>query len=299
MVGPSAGGAWPGVTVPQPSASPTDAPTPTQLLALARRTAAEAAALVAAGRATAADHVQVKSSPVDVVTAVDRASEEMVVGRLLQARPDDGVLGEEGASRTGTSAVRWVVDPIDGTVNFLYGAPGFAVSIAAEVDGVTVAGVVHDVVSGEVFSAARGEGAWLDAPGAARRRLTGRAPTTLEQALVGTGFGYDADRRRVEGAVLAGLLPLVRDVRRLGSAALEICWAAAGRMDAFYQLELQPWDLAAAVLVAEEAGLLVTGLPGRPPGDPVVVAAGPGLVGPLVELLDGLYAVQPIDRPGG
>jgi myo-inositol-1(or 4)-monophosphatase len=294
-IGSSTPAAWPGVTVPQPSARPT----PAQLLALALRTAAEAAALVAAGRATAADHVHVKSSPVDVVTAVDRATEEMVVGRLLQERPADGVLGEEGASRTGTSAVRWVVDPIDGTVNFLYGAPGFAVSIAAEVDGVTVAGVVHDVVSGEVFSAARGEGAWLETPGAGRRRLSGRAPTTLEQALVGTGFSYAADRRRVEGAVLAGLLPLVRDVRRLGSAALEICWAAAGRMDGFYQLELEPWDLAAAVLVAEEAGLVVTGLPGRPVADPVVVAAGPELVGPLVALLDGLYAGQPVDRSGG
>ncbi|MPQ96738.1 inositol monophosphatase [Modestobacter sp. I12A-02628] len=272
-----------------------------ELLALARATAAEAAGLVAAGRATAADDVQPKSSPVDVVTAVDRACEELVVRRLLAARPDDGVLGEEGAAREarapragdGTGRVRWVVDPIDGTVNFLYGVPAYAVCIAAELDGVAVAGVVHNAATGEVFSAARGRGAWREAPGAAPSRLTGRAPTTLDLALVGTGFGYAAGLRRREGAIVADLLPLVRDVRRYGSAALEMCEVAAGRLDAFYELDLHRWDHAAAAVVVREAGMVVTGLPGRPVGEPMVVAAGPTLAGPLVELLDRLCAEHP------
>ena len=260
-----------------------------ELLALALATAEAAAALVVAGRAGAADDVGVKSSPVDVVTAVDRASEALVVERLLGSRPGDGVLGEEGAARTGTSRVRWVVDPIDGTVNFLYGLPTFAVSLAAELDGAAVVGVVRNVTSGEVFSAVRGRGAWLTEPGAAPRQLSGRPPTTLDRALVGTGFGYAAALRRREGAVVAGLLPLVRDVRRIGSAALDLCDVAAGRTDAFYEAELSPWDTAAGALVVQEAGLVVTGLPGRAVNEPMVVAAGPELVGPLLELLDRLW----------
>jgi myo-inositol-1(or 4)-monophosphatase len=140
------------------------APAPSDLLALAVEVAREAADLVAAGRASAAESVDVKSSPVDVVTAVDRASEQLITGRLLAARPDDGLLGEEGASRTGTSAVRWVVDPIDGTVNFLYDVPAYAVSIAAEVDGAVVAGVVLNVATGELFTGSAGGGAFLATP---------------------------------------------------------------------------------------------------------------------------------------
>jgi myo-inositol-1(or 4)-monophosphatase len=259
-----------------------------QLLELARATAVEAAALVAAGRATAADRVDTKSSPVDVVTAVDTASEQLIVGRLLAARPADGVLGEEGASRTGTSGVRWVVDPIDGTVNYLYGLPSYAVSIAAEVDGETVAGVVLNAATGELFSAVRGGGAWLGAPGAAPQRLHGSTPAALDQALVATGFGYRVEQRRQQGAVVAGLLPEVRDIRRHGSAALELCAAAAGRVDAYYELDLNPWDQAAGALVAAEAGLVVTGTHGRPFAEPMAVAAAPGIAGPLVALLEQL-----------
>src|SRR4051794_32716483 len=176
-------------------------PDPAELLALAVDTAREAAALVARGRATAADQVDVKSSPVDVVTDVDRASEALVVGRLLAARPDDGVLGEEGASREGRSPVRWVVDPIDGTVNFLYGLPAYAVSIAAEVDGAVVAGVVLNVATGELFSAVAGGGAQLTLPGAANPvRLAVGGPPSLDRALVATGFGYRVEQRRAQGA---------------------------------------------------------------------------------------------------
>jgi myo-inositol-1(or 4)-monophosphatase len=262
----------------------------TDLLELARATAEEAALLVGAGRSTAADQVDTKSSPVDVVTAVDKASEALIVRRLLEARPDDGVLGEEGASTEGTSGVRWVVDPIDGTVNFLYGLPAYAVSIAAEVDGRTVAGVVLNAATGELFTAVRGRGAWLTAPGSAVVQLHGSAPVSLEQTLVATGFGYRVAQRRLQGAVVAGLLPEVRDIRRHGSAALELCAAAAGQVDAYYELDLKPWDHAAGALVAAEAGLVVTGTQGRPFAEPMAVAAAPTIARPLVELLERLHA---------
>jgi len=265
------------------------APDPADLLELAVGVAREAAELVADGRSRAAEHVDVKSSPVDVVTAVDSASEALVVARLLTARPDDGVLGEEGAARTGSSGVRWVIDPIDGTVNFLYDLPAYAISIAAEVDGVVRAGVVLNVATGELFTATAGGGAYLEAPGRAEARLTGSAPVSLEQALVATGFGYRVEQRRLQGAVVAALLTHVRDIRRHGSAALEFCAAAAGRVDAFYELDLEPWDHAAGALVAAEAGLVVTGLPGSPFGEPMSIAAAPSIAGPLVDLLAFLH----------
>jgi len=261
----------------------------TELLELARATAEEAALLVGAGRSTAAEQVDTKSSPVDVVTAVDRASEELIVHRLTEARPGDGVLGEEGAAREGTSGVRWVVDPIDGTVNFLYGLPAFAVSIAAEVDGRAEVGVVLNVGTGELFTAVRGRGAWLTAPGAAAVQLHGSSPASLEQTLVATGFGYRVEQRRAQGAVVAGLLPEVRDIRRWGCASLDLCAAAAGRVDAYYELDLKPWDHAAGALVAAEAGLVVTGIDGRPFAEPMAVAVAPSVAQPLVELLERLH----------
>ncbi|KQS63641.1 inositol monophosphatase family protein [Modestobacter sp. Leaf380] len=257
-----------------PSAAPSAAlPTPlaTELLELALATAADAAALVSAGRASAGDDVDTKTSVVDVVTAVDKASEALVVDRLLGARPDDGVLGEEGASREGSSGVRWVVDPIDGTVNFLYGLGSFAVCIAAEVDGVTEVGVVVDVPTGETYAAVRGGGAWVTRDGV-RTALRSSSPASLELTLVATGFAYDRGIRTRQGHVLAAVLPEVRDVRRWGSAAVEICLAAAGRVDAFYQLDLKPWDHVAADLVAAEAGLRVSVTTGHGSGDPLVTA---------------------------
>ena len=269
------------------SASPAD---PGQLLALAVDVAREAAALVARGRSSAADSVDVKSSPVDVVTAVDRASEELITARLLAARPDDGLLGEEGAERTGSSGVRWVVDPIDGTVNFLYDLPGYAVSIAAEVDGEVRAGVVLNVATGELFTATAGGGAELSSPARPDPvRLTGSRPVSLEQTLVATGFGYRVEQRRAQGAVVAQLLPRVRDIRRHGSSALDLCAAAAGRVDAYYELDLKPWDHAAGALVAAEAGLVVSGLAGRPFAEPMAVAAAPSIAGPLLDLLEELH----------
>jgi myo-inositol-1(or 4)-monophosphatase len=269
--------------VPQPDLQ-------TELLELARATAEEAAALVRAGRSTAAEQVDTKSSPVDVVTAVDTASEALIVRRLIEARPDDGVLGEEGAAREGTSGVRWVVDPIDGTVNFLYGLPAYAVSIAGEVDGRTEVGVVLNVATAELFTAVRGGGAWLTAPGAAAVQLHGSAPVSLEQTLVATGFGYRVEQRQAQGAVVARLLPEVRDIRRNGCASLDLCSAAAGRVDAYYELDLKPWDHAAGALVAEEAGLVVTGTAGRPFAEPMAVAVAPTVAQALLALLERLHA---------
>ncbi|MGY1711566.1 inositol monophosphatase family protein [Geodermatophilus sp. SYSU D00758] len=271
---------------PLPDAPPPD---PAALLELAVDVAREAAGLVARGRASAAEQVDVKSSPVDLVTAVDRACEELVVRRLLGARPDDGLLGEEGGERTGTSGVRWVVDPIDGTTNFVYGLPAYAVSIAAEVDGRVEAGVVLNAATGELWSATRGGGATLRAGGADPVPLAVGAPASLGRALVATGFGYGTEQRRVQGAVVAELLPQVRDIRRNGSAALDLCSVAAGRVDAYYELHLNPWDFAAGALVAAEAGAVVTGLPGRPFAQPLGIAVAPSVAEQFVALLDRLH----------
>jgi myo-inositol-1(or 4)-monophosphatase len=266
------------------------APDADELLELAARTAREAAGLVARGRDSAAQSVDVKSSPVDMVTAVDKACEELVVQRLLGERPDDGLLGEEGGERAGTTGVRWIVDPIDGTTNFVYGLPAYAVSIAAEVDGEVRAGVVLNAATGELYTATLGGGARLAAPGRpeAVPLAVGR-PASLEQTLVATGFGYRSEQRRAQGAVVAELLPQVRDIRRHGSAALDLCTVATGRVDAYYELHLNPWDYAAGALIAAEAGAVVTGLPGRPFGQPLGIAAAPSVAEPLVALLDRLH----------
>jgi myo-inositol-1(or 4)-monophosphatase len=267
------------------AARPSDA----ELLDLAVATAREAADLVARGRATAGEQVEVKSSSVDMVTAVDRASEELVVSRLLGARPGDGLLGEEGGERSGTTGVRWIVDPIDGTTNFVYGVPAYAVSIAAEVHGRVRAGAVLNAATGELFTATLGGGAQLSAPGRAPVALRCSSPASLETSLVATGFGYRPEQRRAQGAVVALLLPEVRDIRRIGSAALDLCFLAAGRVDAYYEAHLNPWDYSAGCLIAAEAGAVVTGLPGHPFGTPLGIAAAPSVAEPFVALLDRLH----------
>jgi myo-inositol-1(or 4)-monophosphatase len=256
------------------------------LLELAVETAHAAGALARRLRDDSAIAVAAtKSSPTDVVTESDRASERLIHEAITAARPDDAFLGEEGASTTGSTGVRWVVDPIDGTVNYLYGIPAWAVSIAAEVDGQVCVGVVHNPVSGETWSAVRGEGARLsDRLG--ERAVQVSAQRTAAGALVGTGFGYDAEVRARQGAAVAALLPQVRDIRRIGSAALDLCALATGRIDAYVEHGLQPWDLAAGGLVAAEAGATVAGLGGRPAGNDLVVAAHPELFDVLEPLLE-------------
>ncbi len=228
---------------------------PEELLDLARDVALEAAALVAARRRAPVEVAATKSSEVDVVTEVDRAAEELIAERLLNARPDDGLVGEEGAGSGSTSGVTWVVDPIDGTVNYLYDIPQYAVSIAARVGegpDAVVAGVVVDVAKGECYTATRGGGAWLG-----ERRLRVRDVAPMGQRLVATGFNYERHVRVLQGRAVAALLPHVRDVRRLGSAALDLCGLAAGRLDAYVEEGLAEWDLAAGGLVAQEAGARV------------------------------------------
>ncbi|MFZ5848336.1 MAG: inositol monophosphatase family protein [Actinomycetota bacterium] len=231
--------------------------TDAELLELARDVALEAAALVRGRREAGVSVTDTKSSPVDIVTEADRAAEELIYTRLTQARPGDGFLGEEGSSAASETGVTWVVDPIDGTVNFLYGIPQYAVSIAAAREDGAVAGVVVNVASGETFTATRGGGAWLDG-----RRLRVREVVALEQRLIGTGFNYVREVRTAQAAAVGRLLATVRDVRRLGSAALDLCAVAAGRLDGYVEEGLNPWDMAAGGLVATEAGATVATRPG-------------------------------------
>ena len=252
--------------------------TPDELLAIGVRVARDAADTARRMRAEAITDVTTKSTDTDVVTAADKAVERQVVDALAAERPDDGVLGEEyGDSATPVpGAVCWVLDPIDGTVNYLYGLPQYAVSLAAEVDGVAVAGVVINAATGAEWTATRGGGAWRDG-----RRLSSSVRTALDQALIGTGFGYDARRRAHQGAVLARLITRVRDIRRFGAAALDLCAVAEGTLDAYYEKGLNAWDHAAGGLIAAEAGAIVAGLSGATPGPEMVVAAPPALFEPL------------------
>jgi len=227
------------------------------LLALTRGVAAEAAELVRQGAADGVRVAATKSSAVDVVTDVDRAVEALIRDRLLAARPDDAVLGEEGDDVAGTSGVRWIIDPIDGTVNFLYGIPQYAVSIAAELDGDIVAGVVVDVASRTEYAAARGAGATRDG-----QPIGVRGPAPLAERLVLTGFSYSAERRAVQAAAVARMLPQVRDLRRTGSCALDLCHLAEGAADAYVEEGTELWDHAAAGLIAREAGAQVEHAPG-------------------------------------
>ncbi len=194
--------------------------------------------------------VSVKSSATDPVSEADRAAERLIAERLLAARPDDGMLGEEDqASRRGTSGLRWVVDPLDGTVNFLYGLPAWSVSVACEDERGTLIGVVHHPSSGQTFRASRGDGAWRGS-----QRLAVSRVEDLAAALIATGFSYDPATRVDQARDLLRLMPIVRDVRRFGSAALDLAWCAEGRMDGYVEFGLQPWDWAAGALLVTEAG---------------------------------------------
>jgi myo-inositol-1(or 4)-monophosphatase len=263
--------------------------TPDELLAVAVRIAREAAATARRMRVEAIQDVQTKSTDTDVVTAADKAVERQVVEALRAERPGDSVLGEEYGDTDATAipggGTRWILDPIDGTVNYLYDIPAYAVSLAAEVDGVVVAGVVHNPATGDEWTATLGGGAWR-----AGRRLTGSTRETLDQALVGTGFGYDSARRRHQGAVFAELITRIRDIRRIGAASVDLCLAAEGRLDAYFEKGLNHWDHAAGGLIAAEAGLRVSGLDGAAPGPDMLVAAPPALFGPLHDALVELDA---------
>lgn len=266
-------------------------PDPRDLLATAIAVVRPAAAQVQRMRGAAREGVGTKSTDTDVVTAADRAVERDAVAALRRVRPHDSILGEEFGEGPGREpggsggTVRWLLDPIDGTVNYLYGLPWYSVSLAAEVDGRMVAGVVRNPVTGHEWTAVAGEGAWRDGV-----RLTGSGQTRLGHTLVATGFAYDPARRAHQARVVAGLLPEVRDIRRLGSAALDLCLTAEGVLDAFFEKGLNPWDHAAGGLIAAEAGLTVAGLAGRPAGPELLVAAPPALFSALHGRLAALDA---------
>ncbi len=268
----------------------TAAPPPERLLDLALQAAALAANLLRDGRPADLGVAATKSSPIDVVTEMDLAAEKLIAGFLTERRPDDGILGEEGGEAHGSSGVRWVVDPLDGTVNYLYGLPQWAVSIAAELDGEVVAGVVAAPMRGETYRAVRGGGAFRQTDGAEPEPMRCRPAPTLDQALIGTGFNYVASVRTAQAAVAQRLIPQVRDIRRSGSAAIDLCDVAGGRLDGFYERGLAPWDFAAGELIAREAGADTGGRPGRRPGPELAVVASPGVFAALQPLLDELGA---------
>lgn len=222
--------------------------------------------------------VETKSSMTDMVTEIDRWSEATIVDTIAALRPADGFLGEEGASLPSETGVVWVIDPIDGTTNFLYDLPGFSISIAARVDGVDLVGAVHDPIRDERFRAIQGRGATRNgAP------IHASAKADLGTALVATGFSYEADRRRAQAEALTILLPEVRDIRRFGGAALDLCAVACGRVDAYYERGLGPWDCAAGAVIAAEAGAIVQDR--QPPGG-AFAAAAPGIAAEFFALVD-------------
>jgi myo-inositol-1(or 4)-monophosphatase len=224
--------------------------------------------------------VRSKSTPTDPVSAADLAAEAAIREVLARLRPDDSILGEEGGSTTGESALRWIVDPLDGTVNYLYGIPQFAVSVGCVDRDGGVAGVVLDPVRDECFAATRSEAATVN--GVA---ITLEPPAELGSALVATGFGYDPPVRAAQARVLARVLPRARDIRRAGAAALDLCWCACGRVDAFYERGLKPWDRAAGELICRRAGLIVRDLPAQGLLPDGMLVAPPGLVDELWELV--------------
>lgn len=252
---------------------------------LALTTAHEAAALVL-GQHGERHQVETKASDIDLVTEVDRASEELIASRLLAARPGDGMVGEEGTGVASTSGIEWLVDPIDGTTSFFYGLPGFSVSIAARAvgdDGVPgdmlVGAVVAPAISA-AYSAIRGQGARLNgAP------IACRETSALGQALVATGFSPDHQRRARQGETFAELIPRIRDIRRMGSAALDLAAVAAGQVDAYFEVGLSLWDYAAGVLIAEEAGAIIVVEPDDATDRAFVAAASPSIADELLDLL--------------
>lgn len=233
-------------------------------------------------RAELAGSARRKTSTTDLATAADRASERLIVDRLRALRPDDAILGEEGSESSGTSGLTWIIDPIDGTTNFVYAFPAWTVSIGVTDEKGTVAGAVYDAPRDELFTASRGGGASCNG-----RPIGPLAPPRLSEALIGTGFSYSADVRRDQARLLTTLLPRVRDIRRAGAASLDLCYVGAGRLDGFYEAALRPWDRAAGLLVATEAGAAYADVGGVVPGHDTLVVAAPALLESLRKLLSG------------
>jgi len=260
-----------------------------ELLDLARSVATQGAELAVRRRSEGVAVADRKTSSVDVVTHADRETEQLIRSLLAEARPDDGFFGEESGAKPGTSGLTWVVDPIDGTVNYLYGIPHYAVSIAVvegDPDPATwsaLAGAVVNPGANETYTASAKNGSFLNG-----QRLQVAEAVDLSQALIATGFAYVEDMRREQGAVIAGLLPHVRDIRRLGTASLDLCMVATGRVNAYFERNLNPWDHAAGALIAHEAGAVVKGRGQAPAGKEFILAAEPSVAAQLERVLDQL-----------
>jgi myo-inositol-1(or 4)-monophosphatase len=229
--------------------------------------------------------VSSKSTPTDLVSEADLASERAIRALLAELRPEDGFLGEEGEDVASSNGLRWVVDPLDGTVNFLFGIPQWCVSVAVQDGEGSLAGAIYDPCRGELFAGVRGEAPTLEGPAGART-LAPAARGDLATAMVATGFAYDARVRAAQAEVLARVIPRVRDIRRFGSAALDLAWTAAGLYDAFFERTVKPWDIAAGTLLCEAAGLRVVELPAQGDLPWGILVAPPALCEPLLELVN-------------
>jgi myo-inositol-1(or 4)-monophosphatase len=213
-----------------------------------------------------------KSSAVDFATQMDQQAESLIVKRLLAARPEDGIIAEEGAAQPSKSGITWVIDPLDGTVNYLYGLPGWNISIAAKNSDGVVAGVVFAPTINSLWKATKGGGAYLN-----NKAIKCNDPVNLNLALIATGFSYDLELRKEQGARIQKLIPQIRDLRRNGAAAVDLCYVAMGAVDAYFESSLKEWDFAAGGLIATEAGALISGRTGGAPDGDMVVCAGPSL----------------------
>ena len=262
-----------------------------EIAALARSIAEEAADLIRAALDGPRQDVSTKSSPTDMVTEIDRASEALIVRRIQDARPDDGILGEEGTAVAGISGYRWVIDPIDGTANFVHRHPGFAVSIAVEYKEQAVAGVVLDVMLDALYCATLGGGATRNC-----EAIHASPVTEVPKALIATGFSFDPGTRARQGQVVATLLPQVADIRRMGAAAVDLCSVASGRVDGYFERGLNPWDYAAGGLIASEAGARIGAIDGGPAVPGSIIAAPPAIFDELRALV---VAAEDRARPLG
>jgi myo-inositol-1(or 4)-monophosphatase len=251
-----------------------------ELLTIATGLARTAGDMALAGRKAGLHNVQTKSTATDMVTEFDRASEVLIVEGLRAARPDDAIVGEEGASVAGTSGITWFIDPIDGTTNFLYDLPAWAVSIGAEDSSGPLAGVVYVPALGEMFSATRHGGAFLNgAP------IHCNTITDVSQALVCTGFSYSADQRTVQAKRVSEFIHQIRDIRRAGAAAIDLCFVACGRIDAYFEENLHQWDIAAGILIAHEAGCRSGDFSGNAPRPAEILTSAPAIFDQLSQLI--------------
>jgi fructose-1,6-bisphosphatase/inositol monophosphatase family enzyme len=252
----------------------------TELRAIAEQLARAAGDMALAGRKSGIVTATTKSSPTDMVTQYDKASEDMITAGLRELRPDDGIVGEEGASREGTSGITWHIDPIDGTSNFYFDIPMWAVSTGAVDDNGPIAGAVYAPALGDMFTAARGEGATLNG-----NRISVRENTLLSDALVCTGFSYHVSQREAHARRVATMVGQIRDIRRFGAAAIDLCFVACGRLDAYFEEHLNSWDLIAGQVIATEAGALVTNYSGDTATPQEVLASQPGVQKALIQLI--------------